>query len=608
MDAQSKFYDVIYNNKSYPPKLIVSYANFFANGTILNRDTFSGGINTECFQLLEENGFKIIPKEHISQLIFSFLDRVHTSPNNLKKLDFTEEFHGFRVNVGFGQGNKAKIPWIALLGDGQEVSEGIYPVYLYYQQQNALILSFGVSETRPSKIHWDVTAQTINAYFIEHWNVKPDRYGDSFFFAKYQVDQTKPNYGISKSKLTNDIKEVIQLYAFILAQKLPKFSTVPAKRSKAMSRTFDLTGFLLHLKDAHLQFSELSARRFITALAAKPFVILTGLSGSGKTKLALAFAKWITEDKKQICIIPVGADWTNREPLLGFPNMQLRDTYVSPENGALSLILEAEKNPTKPYFMILDEMNLSHVERYFADFLSCMESGDHISLHPGPKNWNNGEIPPNILLPRNLFIIGTVNIDETTYMFSPKVLDRASVIEFRISAEDMKQFLNQGAIASLENLKHKGADMAESFVQLATETNSLDELSKLFKDEILKFFTVLQQVGAEFGYRTATETIIFSNIAPKISSWEENQIMDAIIMQKLLPRVHGSRRKLESILKKLAEFCLNDGADIDKYLKAEGQLSDITTDERVKYKISLDKIQRMYSCLIANSFTSYAEA
>ena len=110
-------------------------------------------------------------------------------------------------------------------------------------------------------------------------------------------------------------------------------------------------------------------------------VVITGLSGSGKTKLAQAFALWICESEEQYKIIPVGADWTNREPLLGYPNALEANKYVTPENGALDLINRARLDITKPYFLILDEMNLSHVERYFADFLSTMESGGTIPLH-----------------------------------------------------------------------------------------------------------------------------------------------------------------------------------------------------------------------------------
>ena len=144
-----------------------------------------------------------------------------------------------------------------------------------------------------------------------------------------------------------------------------------------------------------------------------------------------------------MCIVPVGADWTNREALLGYPNALNEGEYVLPENGVLNLLIEANKpeNQDKPYFLILDEMNLSHVERYFADFLSVMESQEHIPLHPETEMWKGCRVPGKVSLPPNLFIVGTVNIDETTYMFSPKVLDRANVIEFRVTRGGNGAFL-----------------------------------------------------------------------------------------------------------------------------------------------------------------------
>ena len=345
--------------------------------------------------------------------------------------------------------------------------------------------------------------------------------------------------------------------------------------------------------------------RFISSLLTKPFVILTGLSGSGKTKLAQAFVMWICADQKQYCIIPVGADWTNREPLLGFPNALKIGEYIKPDNGVLDLIIEATENEKKPYFLILDEMNLSHVERYFADFLSVMESTSKISLHSGMENWNG--VPPTLELPKNLFIIGTVNIDETTYMFSPKVLDRASVIEFRVTKEEMGNYLETYSPLNLKNLAGLGKSMAGSFVETATNSIVLDNVADL-KNLLIIFFSELKKTGAEFGYRTAFEILRFAAMVNKMeAAWTMNDIIDAAIMQKLLPKVHGSRRKLEPVLKALAAICLSDGQKVDDYLPPKNEV-DFTDTAKIKYPISLEKILRMCNNLLSNGFTSYAEA
>ena len=200
-----------------------------------------------------------------------------------------------------------------------------------------------------------------------------------------------------------------------------------------------------------------TATRLITALASKPFVILAGGTGTGKTKCAIEVARKVC--KKQPIgeaadyeVVAVGADWTDTRPLLGYENiLGASPSYTVPK--ALDLIIRASRNTERPFFLILDEMNLSHVERYFSDFLSIMESkkidteASTIKLHankdgmPSTDGNVGGKVEQRIQWPDNLFVIGTVNIDETTHMFSPKVLDRAHVIEFKPDEHDVAQGL-----------------------------------------------------------------------------------------------------------------------------------------------------------------------
>jgi len=251
-------------------------------------------------------------------------------------------------------------------------------------------------------------------------------------------------------------------------------------------------------------------------------------------------------------------------------------------------------------------MNLSHVERYFADFLSVMESKNKISLHSGGGDWNG--IPPDIEIPPNLFIVGTVNIDETTYMFSPKVLDRSNVIEFRISYLEMKEYLEGIKVIDLENLKHKGANMSAGFINLANDGIVESKDKSDINIELMKFFSELRKTGAEFGYRSASEILRFAVIINKIDPmWEVSDIIDVAIMQKLLPKVHGSKRKLEPILKVLASLCLQEGQKLEDFLNTGGDIN-FSEDVNIKYPISLEKILRMLDNLRSNGFTSYAEA
>lgn len=399
---------------------------------------------------------------------------------------------------------------------------------------------------------------------------------------------------------------------------------------------FNINAFIDALTKTGLSFSKELVQRFIASLWTKPFVICSGLSGSGKTKLALSFVQWICKTDRQYKIIPVGADWTNREPLLGYPNGLDNENYVTPDSGALQLIIEASKeiNKSKPYFMILDEMNLSHVERYFADFLSIMESEDSIKLYTGADRRDSNEnfIEKEIIWPKNLFIIGTVNIDETTYMFSPKVLDRANVIEFRISSSEMSKFFNEEKNLDLKEIflereESKGGggqNMGESFLNSALDKKII-KIPELEGDKNIfnRFFEELQIVGSEFGYRSAKEIELlitklgnnrFFDIEGKLIN-NKNKI-DIAIMQKLLPKLHGSRKKLAGPLETLAGFCLEriNGSEVGEENKNKSKYQQFILEKKdiskwqINYKLSFEKIERMHKNLIENGFTSFAEA
>ena len=372
---------------------------------------------------------------------------------------------------------------------------------------------------------------------------------------------------------------------------------------------FSINSIIEHINETGLLYSPSLIKRFAFSLMAKRFLILSGLAGSGKTQLALAFAKALVEDKeKQMCVVSVGADWTNREPLLGYPNALRPGEYIKPENGVLDLLIEANKpqNASKPFFLILDEMNMSYVERYFADFLSAMESHEAIALW---KECNNEcesckcDVPERIGLPDNLFIIGTINVDETTYMFSPKVLDRANVIEFKISIDEMTEFLDGIRQVDCSSICSKAAEMGADFVKLAN-CKDFDNVETT-TDTLKAFFTELKSVNAEFGYRSATEIFRFISQAHKnddtAEKMDKEEVLDAAILQKLLPKLHGSRKKLEPALKGLWKLCF------DPSIKDTMQIARENIDKAI-YKESADKIFRMYESAYANGFTSFAEA
>ena len=380
-------------------------------------------------------------------------------------------------------------------------------------------------------------------------------------------------------------------------------------KTEVPSEPFSIKKIIGYIEETGLLYTDSLVKRFAFSLMSKRFLILSGLAGSGKTQLALAFASALVKNKdEQMCVVSVGADWTNREPLLGFPNALQPGKYVKPESGVLDLLIEANRpeNADKPFFLILDEMNMSYVERYFADFLSAMESKELISLWSiDDANGENTEVdgvPQKVALPKNLFIIGTINVDETTYMFSPKVLDRANVIEFKISPKEMADFLKDMKEIDRESINGKAAGMGASFVQIASSkelAKNTDAVSTL-----QNFFNELKGVNAEFGYRSATEIFRFicqakgnDDATPKLTDAE---ILDAAIVQKLLPKLHGSRKKLEPVLSQLWKLCFT-GAGKDLNISKENV-------EKAEFKESADKIRRMYESATANGFTSFAEA
>ena len=490
----------------------------------------------------------------------------------------------------------ARIPWISFLKEPNTTSHGIYPVYLYYKDYEILILAFGVSETNIPEMTWNLKdKKSITEYFDIKYSKKPDRYGSSYVFKVYDVNNLP-----TESILDNDLDSLLNIYSE---------ETISKRRTENKLVQFQIDTFFNNLVLSGLSYSKSLITRFSSSLLTKPFVILTGLSGSGKTKLAQAFVQWICQDDSQYRIIPVGADWTNREPLLGYPNGLDDKQYVTPDSGALKLIMDANQNTHVPYFLILDEMNLSHVERYFADFLSVMESNDKIKLYTGNERTDNerNTINKEISWPNNLFIIGTVNIDETTNMFSPKVLDRANTIEFRVTQDEMKNFLGSIRDINMNALTGKGAGMAKSFLEMASSKEFATADIAEINAALVQFFGELKKTGAEFGYRSATEILrLIHQLTGLDNTLTTHQKIDIAIMQKLLPKLYGSRRKLCPVLETLGSFCITDNVSIikDVFDKADFDYN----GDKVLYPLSLEKIARMYRGAIDNGFASFAEA
>ena len=307
-------------------------------------------------------------------------------------------------------------------------------------------------------------------------------------------------------------------------------------------------------------------------------------------------------DDKHYQIVPVGANWTDNTNIVGYYNV-ITEKYQS--TPAYDLIKRANENPNDPYFLILDEMNLSHVERYFSDFLSSIESDEEIPLYGSDET---------LKLPKNLFIIGTVNVDETTYMFSPKVLDRANTIEFDVlsAMEYMKSDISPDELhGNIEYLQTplKDCDVGNLNIDDLREIFSNiycqdDNLWDLLAEEISLFQEALKNTGFDFGFRVINEILRFMLVSwryensPTVwNNWE--RYFDAEIKQKILTKLHGSEKAIGKVLISLFNLCLTDQNNNENP-------KNFTVDKNnSRYYTSALKLQNMTQVLSDKRYVSF---
>lgn len=260
-------------------------------------------------------------------------------------------------------------------------------------------------------------------------------------------------------------------------------------------------------------------------LAHKHFVILSGLSGTGKTQLALKYTRAVhglaSADAADpfLFVCPVRPEWTDPTGLTGYYDV-LSNRYVVPP--FLEAVLLATAHRDSPVFVILDEMNLARVEYYLSDVLSGIETGEPLQLHSSgvPLEGSTGtSVPAALPLPRNLYIVGTVNIDETTNPISDKVLDRAVVID--MSAVDIAGFLD--ALEGREPQLKAARDACGAHLMAAQ--------------------TLMAAHGLGFGYRVAEEAVRYHAFAAEHLQHEAVAVTDDLMVQKVLVKLRGGERQ-----------------------------------------------------------------
>lgn len=345
-------------------------------------------------------------------------------------------------------------------------------------------------------------------------------------------------------------------------------------------------------------------RPYITAIKSKPFLLLAGISGTGKSRIVreLARACWEvgTSDYKEhkpknYEMVQVKPNWHDSSELIGYVS-RLGEEPAFIAGDFLKFIVKAWENPHVPYFLCLDEMNLAPVEQYFAEYLSVVESrkkdeetGDAVTdpiLKPEyeaeldektnervPKAWYKNlinellvECPDEkqfglyrqfiekgISIPQNLIVVGTVNMDETTFSFSRKVLDRAMTIE-----------MNEVNLAGGLTQKHETIGKLNYDDLVGTNVEGVDVYAdyQAVCDKAIEYLKSINDVleGTPFkvAYRTRNEFLLYVvNNLPYHKDEAGNELseedvvaraLDEITSMKVLSRIEGDDQKVSQEL------------------------------------------------------------
>lgn len=332
-------------------------------------------------------------------------------------------------------------------------------------------------------------------------------------------------------------------------------------------------------------------------------------------------------------VLAVQPDWTDAHGLLGYFNPLTRRYESTPflrfllEAAREAALAEAENREANPFFVVLDEMNLARVEYYFADFLSSIESGEDLELHDDPDieagvgaEAELVPVPRRVKVPRNLFFTGTVNVDETTSMFSPKVLDRAFTIEFNHVELRRLGSPKPDAPASPLILTNLPARLLQPAKISRAEWTLFEELED---GALLQVVVALNELLADeqrhFGYRVANEIARFVNLTDDQTEGSPATLwaaLDGAILAKALPKLAGTQQELEPLLARLFAFALRgeaggDTLDVDSILHQwrdrGGQITALADAPSAPAKLprTAAKLWRMLRRLRQQGFTAF---
>lgn len=333
-----------------------------------------------------------------------------------------------------------------------------------------------------------------------------------------------------------------------------------------------------HSQKMNLFYNTTDLINFHTAAKCSNLVILSGMSGTGKSALVDVYAKALGVSSKDdsLLFIPVRPSWNDDADLLGYVDL-VHMVYRASDTGFVNLLVEAEKeaNKNKLYLVCFDEMNLARVEHYFSQFLSLLEKplGQRkLRLYDeqySGRLYNSMDYPSTIMLGDNIKFIGTVNIDESTYHFSDKVLDRANVISLEILNYSSEwKYENFG---TLPNVNWSAKEYNELMVKTEVNIN----LRKL----LWEMHVVLQKASAKLGIgpRIVKSIETYLNNFPKDNEYNfcEKDGVDYQVVQRILTKVRGPENQLGKLLS------VDDEDSLERVFVRNSHISDFTRSRKI---------------------------
>lgn len=353
------------------------------------------------------------------------------------------------------------------------------------------------------------------------------------------VEEITPSEGVSKTDDTVSVTE------------LPADDSRELPTEKTEESIFEF--FRYHSQMNKLFYNPQDITNFHTAIKTGSLVILSGMSGTGKSALVDAYAKAL--GIKNVLIIPVRPSWNDDSDLLGYVDL-IHMVYRPSDTGFINKIVEAsrEQNKDKLYLICLDEMNLARVEHYFSQFLSILEKpvgSRELVLYDeqyAGQLYNSSKYPQSILIGDNVKFIGTVNIDESTYHFSDKVLDRANVITL-----DVLDYSKPDSWKIIKYMKANTPEWTnEDFSKLIKKDDVQLEHQVRIRELLWQMHKLLHGINANLGVGPRIVKSIESYLRnlPELQTDYALSIgegLDYQISQRILTKIRGPEEQLKGI-------------------------------------------------------------